>query len=614
MSEKSIANFKISTVSEIISQASRNAVKEILRLSDEKMNYVLAGYFLFGLFLAFFHDSYFIAIGVGGISIAIYQLVKWLLPDKTIHHYVLSVLFAIFPALYIYQMHGLSAMHFTFFIGAVLLITYRSWKMMLTLAIVTIVHHTILALLQYRGMEEVYFTQLNYMNLQTYLFHAGLAVVIFGVCGYWAVVLDKAAKSKATQTALLEMQKEIVKHNMDFAETISSGNLEAEHKNRFNDEDELGQSLLKMRDSLREGRKREDHDKFINVGIAEVTDIIRQFNEDTEVLAYEFVSKMVKYTGCNQGALFLLEGEDDDDAYLELSSCYAYERRKFLQKKISVGEGLVGQCFLEKASIYLTEIPKDYINITSGLGLATPNAVYLSPVKTEEQVVGVLELASFQLLDEHKKSFIEKALENLASAIVSSRTTQRIKMLLEQSQQQTEEMRAQEEEMRQNMEELQSTQEAIARQAEETEKIKRDFEIRDSVFERTTILSEADIHGTITYANNKLCEVAKYTREEMIGQPHSLFRHPDMPKELFKYFWDTLKKGDVFNGIIKNRAKDGSVYWVDATIVPVKDENGKTVKYIGARYHITNEDFAIAMYNQQADRLNLPRMEQLVKS
>lgn len=607
MSEKSIAKLERRTENGAAVNPGTSALIEIYRISDSRMNYILAGYFLFGLFLAFFHDTYLAAVGVGGISIAVYWLIKWLLPAHRLQHYVLSSLFAIFPALYIYQMHGMPEMHFTFFIGAAILITYRSWTMILPIAILTLLHHTLFAWLQYRGMEAVYFVLPDYLSLQTYLFHTGLATVIFGICGYWAAKLGNAAKSKATQTELLEMQKEIVKHNIDFAESISSGNLEAEHKYRFSDEDELGQSLLKMRDSLKEGREREQHDRFINVGIAEVTDIIRQFSDNTEELAYEFVSKIVKYTGCNQGGLFLVEGEGDD-AYLELSACYAYERRKFLEKKISVGSGLVGQCFLEKAPIYLTQVPKGYINITSGLGLATPSAVYLSPVKTEEQVVGVLELASFQLLDEYKKNFIEKALDNLASAIVSSRTTQRIKMLFEQSQQQAEEMRAQEEEMRQNMEELQSTQEAMARQADETEKIRRDLEIRESVFERTTILSEADPYGTITYVNDKLCKVAKYTREEMIGKPHSIFRHPDMPKELFKYFWDTIKRGEVFNGIIKNRAKDGSVYWVDSTIVPVKDEHGKIKKYIGARYHITNEDFAVAMYNQQADRLKLPRL------
>jgi PAS domain S-box-containing protein len=144
---------------------------------------------------------------------------------------------------------------------------------------------------------------------------------------------------------------------------------------------------------------------------------------------------------------------------------------------------------------------------------------------------------------------------------------------------------------------------------DESQQVKRNFEIRESVFSLTTILSEADIHGTITAVNSKLCEVSRYKEEELIGKPHSIFRHADMPKELFRIFWETIKKGDVFKGIIKNRAKDGSYYWVDATIVPVKDSAGKVVKYIGARYHIEDPDMALQLYNRQAIRLNLPQLK-----
>jgi PAS domain S-box-containing protein len=158
-----------------------------------------------------------------------------------------------------------------------------------------------------------------------------------------------------------------------------------------------------------------------------------------------------------------------------------------------------------------------------------------------------------------------------------------------------------------------TTQIALQQQTEklltESQRVKRDLEIRESVFSLTTILSEADVHGTILAVNSKLCEVSGYTEEELIGKPHSIFRHPDMPKELFRLFWETIKKGEVFKGIIKNRAKDGSYYWVDATIVPVNDDAGKIVKYIGARYHIEDSEMALLLYNRQAKRLNLPQLK-----
>jgi PAS domain S-box-containing protein len=218
-------------------------------------------------------------------------------------------------------------------------------------------------------------------------------------------------------------------------------------------------------------------------------------------------------------------------------------------------------------------------------------------------------MASFKKFEAHEIAFIEKIAESIASTVSTVQVNEHTKTLLEQSQQMSEEMKAQEEELRQNMEELSATQEQMIRQIAETKKSQEDLQVRENVFTLTTILSEADTYGNITSVNDKLCHVSKYQREELIGKPHNIFRHEDMPKELFRIFWETIKSGQVFKGIVKNLAKDGSHYWVDATIVPVKDENGKIVKYIGARYHLTDEDIAIDLYNRQAKKLGFPLLE-----
>ena len=171
--------------------------------------------------------------------------------------------------------------------------------------------------------------------------------------------------------------------------------------------------------------------------------------------------------------------------------------------------------------------------------------------------------------------------------------------LLRESQQQAEELKAQEEKLRQNMEELATTQEVINQQYIDSEKVRQELQVREMVLGITTILSESDLHGTITYANNKLCEVSQYSREELIGKPHSIFRHPDMPKELFKKLWAALKAGKEFRCVIKNRRKDGTHYWVDATLLPVRNEEGKVFKYISSRYHIEDERYAAALFETQ---------------
>lgn len=106
----------------------------------------------------------------------------------------------------------------------------------------------------------------------------------------------------------------------------------------------------------------------------------------------------------------------------------------------------------------------------------------------------------------------------------------------------------------------------------------------------TSIVSTADKRGDILDVNDKLCQVSQYSREECIGKPHNMFRHPDMSKGVFKSLWNTIGTGNVFRGKIKNRKKDGTPYYVDAAICPIFGRNGKPLKYLGVRYEITDEE------------------------
>jgi PAS domain S-box-containing protein len=120
----------------------------------------------------------------------------------------------------------------------------------------------------------------------------------------------------------------------------------------------------------------------------------------------------------------------------------------------------------------------------------------------------------------------------------------------------------------------------------------------DNSFTGPILLSEANKHGTITMANDAFCEVSKYTREELLGKPHNIIRHPDMPKELFKHLWETITAGKVFRGIIKNKAKDGTPYWVQTTIMP-HEHNGETL-FLSVRYVIQDHNLATSQFIQEA--------------
>ena len=102
-------------------------------------------------------------------------------------------------------------------------------------------------------------------------------------------------------------------------------------------------------------------------------------------------------------------------------------------------------------------------------------------------------------------------------------------------------------------------------------------------FSGRVIISETDTRGVITFANRKFCEISGYTSEELLGKPHNLIRHPDMPRAAFAQMWETIQKGEIWRGHVKNLRKDGRYYWVETEISPVRDENGTIVSYIAAR-------------------------------
>ncbi|WKK76550.2 GAF domain-containing protein [Marivirga salinae] len=232
-----------------------------------------------------------------------------------------------------------------------------------------------------------------------------------------------------------------------------------ENKKAVEKEKELQDSLGQLEKAQQEEKKR----AWVTKGLAEIGSILRG-EDDLKILTEKIIAFVVKYLDANQGALFLLDDENKDDLQLTLKSAYAFKRRKQLNQKVNIGEGLVGQCYLEKDYIYLTEVPDNYINIRSGLGDANPRSILISPMLVNEEVYGIFEIASFNKVEQYQIDFMLEMGENIAMQLNSIKTNEKTKYLLAEMQEQSQQLHSQEEEMRQNMEELQATQEQQERQ------------------------------------------------------------------------------------------------------------------------------------------------------
>ena len=223
-----------------------------------------------------------------------------------------------------------------------------------------------------------------------------------------------------------------------------------------------------MRANLAKVAEEDKKRSWATEGVAKFGEILRGNNSDVQKLCDEIIGSLVKYLKANQGALYIIDEADaGEEKTMSMISCYAWDKKKFINQNIHKGEGLAGQAWQEMDTIYITDVPQNYIRITSGLGDANPTSILIMPLKVNDQIFGVVELASFLKMADFEIDFVKKVAESIASTVSTVKINERTQKLLTESQQMTEEMRAQEEEMRQNMEELQATQEGMKRQENE---------------------------------------------------------------------------------------------------------------------------------------------------
>jgi putative methionine-R-sulfoxide reductase with GAF domain len=231
---------------------------------------------------------------------------------------------------------------------------------------------------------------------------------------------------------------------------------------------ELENLRLELISNKSEINKREAETRqrdWINSGLSKFNEILRLYSGNLQELSSELITSLVKYISAIQGGIFITNDENTEE--LDLFASFAFNRKKYLDKKIKFGDGLVGTAVTEKRTIYLTELPPDYLEISSGLGDTKPLALLIVPLLRDNQVFGVLEISSFNLFSAAQIEFVEKVADLTALTINTEKINHRTVRLLGESQRKSDELATQEEEMRQNLEELRATQEESKRREAE---------------------------------------------------------------------------------------------------------------------------------------------------
>jgi CheY-like chemotaxis protein/HAMP domain-containing protein len=288
----------------------------------------------------------------------------------------------------------------------------------------------------------------------------GVQAQVEGVSGVWKGLTDNVNQLAGTLTtqlrAISEVSTAVTQGDLTRSIAVEAEGEVAELKNTIN----------QMIGNLAKTTRANQEQDWLNSNLARFTGML-QGERDLETVSRLIMSELTPLVGAQHGAFFLMEspGGEGDDFELRLIASYGYKQRTNVPTKFKIGEAIVGQSALELKPILITQAPDDYVRITSGLGEGAPVNVIVLPVLFEEQVMAVVELASFQRFTAVQQTFLEQLSESIGVVLNTIQANMRTEELLEQSQQLTQELQSQSEELQAQQEELQQTNKELEEQA-----------------------------------------------------------------------------------------------------------------------------------------------------
>jgi PAS domain S-box-containing protein len=375
----------------------------------------------------------------------------------------------------------------------------------------------------------------------------------------------------------------------------------------LSEDDILGNAILEMGNYLQAARVEDqkhqaenEKRRWINKGLAKFEEILRIHSSHIETLADQIIQNLVRYLNAGAGTLFITDTENENQ--LEMAAVFAFDRKKYMNRSFRPGEGLVGTCAIEKNKIFLTELPENYIQITSGLGNSKPVSLLLIPIMSGNEVLGVIEIASLKILEEHEINFVEKIGESIASAVSRARMNMGTISLLEQSQKQAHEMAEQEEKMRQHMEEFQSTRKEAARRESEF------FSILNAI-QISSLVAEYSMNEELISINDKFVILLETHRDHIIGKKNYDILGLNRLSENYKDCWQKLREGKTVLNIEKIKLVTGNEIWLRETYTPILDTDNVPYKVLNISIDITETITQKEYLEKQANEIIRTNME-----
>ncbi len=411
---------------------------------------------------------------------------------------------------------------------------------------------------------------------------------------------------------LRELDNVMQRHHSTFVKIRDLNHEIEEH--RYNDtldtlpkDNKFQFSYNKMLETLRliassenDRKENETRQNWIKQGIALINESMRIGTNQVDLLCDNILLNLLKYTDAVLGGIYLLLNEEDGQ-YLQLVSSVALGKKKALRIKIQKGVGLVGTCALEKRSIYLDNLPDDYITVMSGLGRSKPKFLAIVPMLYDDELIAVVEIAFIRELKDYEKKFLETMADTVASALVTARINAKTEQLMQQFRTQAATLAKNEKLMQDNIKEL---------KAEQQKSLEREADMKGLIdaVNNTILTIEYTTEGVLLTANDKYLKTMHYDLSEIQGV-NVLDLVKTEREELETVIKNVSTTGEFYEKEMKRFTKSGDVRWLWSTYTPYYNYEGKITKILYFAIDITENK-----KHQEELETKIKQLEEQIKS